>query len=40
METPSKLLNTEVIDGGTKSMSTGRYVDNGHHPRLDKNIGF
>ena len=31
---------TEVLQGGTISMPTGRHVDNLYYPRLDKNVGF
>jgi hypothetical protein len=31
---------TEVLQGSTISMPTGRHVDNLYYPRLDKNVGF
>jgi hypothetical protein len=31
---------TEVLQGGTISMSTDRHVDNLYYPRLDKHVGF
>ena len=31
---------TEVLQGGTISMPTGRHVDNLYYPRLDKNVAF